>query len=92
MSFFCSADSDCISFLLPLRAIVPRLPIISSRVMPTPLSRIVSVPALSSRISSMRSSLSSPSSACSVSALKFSWSMASAALLISSRRNTSRWL
>jgi hypothetical protein len=49
--------------LLPLRAIVPRLPIISSRVMPTPLSRIVSVPAFSSRISSMRRSLSSPSSA-----------------------------
>jgi hypothetical protein len=58
--------------------------------MPTPLSRIVSVPAFSSRISSTRSSLSSPSRPCSVSARKFSWSIASAALLISSRRNTSR--
>jgi hypothetical protein len=27
MSFFCSLVSDCISFLLPLRAMVPRLPI-----------------------------------------------------------------
>ena len=90
---FCSSpDSERKNSAVPERAMVPRLAIASSRVIPMPLSVMVSVPALGSASMRMPSSGSSASSAASAIAAKRSRSQASEALESSSRRKISRWL
>ena len=71
---------------------VPRLAIASSRVMPMPLSRMVTVPALGSASILICSSVPSDSSAGSAIAAKRSRSLASEAFEMSSRRKISLWL
>jgi hypothetical protein len=73
---------------VPERAMVPRFSITSSRVMPMPLSSMVSVRASSSRRMSMPLAVGSATSL-RVSARKRALSRASEALEISSRRKTS---
>ena len=74
---------------VPLLAIVPRLSTTVSRLMPTPLSLTVSVPAVSSATSLIFQSVFPSATAGSVSDWKRTLSMASAALLTSSRRKIS---
>src|ERR1700722_6759162 len=77
---------------VPDLAMVPRCEIASSRLMPMPLSRIVSVPAAGSASIQMASSPSLPSSDGSDSDRNRSLSLASEALEMSSRRKISLWL
>ena len=74
---------------VPLLAMVPRWSTIVARSMPMPLSRTVSVPAASSGISLIFQSLLPSRSAVLVSDSNRTLSIASAALLISSRRKIS---
>ena len=74
---------------MPLEAIVPRLAFRSSSSMPMPLSLMVSVLASLSNLISIAGSNEKPLSFSSVRLRYFSLSMASDALLISSRRNIS---
>jgi hypothetical protein len=76
------------NFFVPERAIVPRLSMTSERLMPMPLSRTVSVPAAASTISVI-TRLSPPSSSGFASASKRSFSQASDAFEINSRRKIS---
>ena len=76
--------------LVPDRAMVPSASTISSRLMPMPLSSTVRRRFSASIRSVMRGFGSSPSRAGLAIASKRSLSQASAALEISSRRNTSR--
>ena len=71
---------------------VPRFVTASSRVMPMPLSVMVSVPAVASASMRIPSSGSSASSELSAMAAKRSRSLASEAFEMSSRRKISRWL
>ena len=70
---------------------VPRLSTMASRDMPTPLSEIVSVPAAGSAMSLIFQSRLPSSRASFCSELKRILSMASLALLMSSRRKISLW-
>ena len=83
------ADSASMNAFVPDRAIVPRLLTRSALVMPTPESRIVSVPAALSGMRRMKSSGSDSSRLLSVSASWRILSSASDALEMSSRMATS---
>ena len=71
---------------------VPRWSMASSRLMPMPLSRTVSVPAFGVRLDPDRQLARRPQQRGSASARNRSLSLASEALEISSRRKISRWL
>ncbi len=90
---FCwSPESERKNSAVPERAIVPRFFTASSRLMPMPLSVMVTVPAAGSQSTLIASSGSSAMSAASAMAAKRSRSQASEALEMSSRRKISRWL
>ena len=85
---FCwSPESERKNCAVPERAMVPRLEIASSRVIPMPLSRMVTVPAFGSPSIVICSSVSSERSAGSAIAAKRSRSLASDALEMSSEEN-----
>ena len=77
---------------MPDLAIVPMFSITSSRVMPMPLSRTVSVRASASQLDVDGELRVAGQSSGAASASKRSWSLASEALEISSRRKISRLL
>ena len=86
-----AARSPASSSAVPDRAIVPISPTTSSRVMPMPLSRIVSVRASASGSRTMCRSDTSACRSLSRKVSSRSLSSASDALDTSSRRNTSRF-
>ena len=85
-SFFASAVSCARKFLVPERAIVPRLATSSSSLMPTPVSAMVSVFFSSSSVRSIRGSNGSDLYASSTSVRWRSLSSASEEFEINSRR------